>query len=98
MSGTGIAQLRLPGDYRVDAWDGAQVFVDSLKLAIRHVLEGRPSHDLQETSVERIGHAACGLRGACGAGRVDRRVKILTRSHDLDKFRERVSTCGLSCA
>src|SRR5437868_10531743 len=98
MSRTGVPQLRLPGDYRVDARDGAQVFVNSLKLTIRHVLEGRPAHDLQQTSVERIRDAASRLGGACGAGRVDRRVKILARSHNLDKFRERVSTFGLACA
>jgi hypothetical protein len=46
-SRTAIAQLRLPGDYRIDARDGAQVFVNSLKLAIRHVVECRPTHDLQ---------------------------------------------------
>src|SRR5260370_32161623 len=84
-SRTVVSQLRLTGDYGVDARDRTQICVDGLKVMVRHVSVDGPWHYLQTCSVERKGDATWIARAWWTGGRVEA-IHVDTGPDDLNKL------------
>ena len=78
----------------LDAGDSAEIFVDSRKIMVSHVLKGGPWHDLQKGAVERE-REAFGANGAWWAYTARMQVITVNASpHDLIELGERVAPFG----
>jgi len=66
-----------------DARDCAEIFADGPEFMVRHVLENRPWHDLENLTVKRRRQAIC--RDSSRARRMEV-IEIFTGPYDLKKI------------
>ena len=75
-------------------WDGAEVNVHGRKLAIRHVLKGRPPHHLEQSSIVRANQTGGSIRTGRTVGVSV--IQVYSGPHDQLEIRKRV-TFGPPC-